>query len=144
MPKTRVLPVDETIQVSLGIQLLNFDSAEGLSDHTWAGAEEVLAEVDLPPSSAAALRHLLECGWDSESATGLLLGMWLRKTAPAGEIASDLLGLDSAHRRVLTALYASGDGKGITQYSITREGILAEHIYSRRSLGGLDIKLFAA
>jgi hypothetical protein len=144
VPKTRVLPSDETVRVSLGIQLLNFDSAEGLSDHTWAGAEEVLEEVELPPSSAAALRYLLECGWDSESATGLLLGMWLRKTAPAAEIVRDLLGLDSGHRRVLTALYAAGNGKGITQYSITRDGALAEHSYSRRSLGGLDIKLFAA
>lgn len=144
MPKMRVIPPDETLRVSLGVQLLNFDSAGGLSDHTWAGAEEVLENVDLPPSSAAALRYLLDKGWESESATGLLLGMWMKKSGTANEIARDLLGLESTHRRVLTALYAAGHDKSITQYSVSRDGGLIEHTYSRKALGSPDIKLFPA
>lgn len=144
MPKKRALPHGETVSVSLGIQLLDFDEAEEMANHTWAGAEEVLESVDLSshPSSAAALRFLLERGWESDSVTGLLLGIWMRKTATAAEIASDLLALDLKHRRAITALYAAGDARTVVQYSLTRDGTLMQHTYSRKAMGTADIKLF--
>lgn len=144
MPKKRVLPEGELVQVSLGIQLLDFQEAEAMANQTWAGAHEVLETVDLSrhPSSVATLRFLMERGWDSDSVTGLLLGIWMRKTATAGEIATDLLALDRSHRRALTALYAAGDSRTVIQYSITRDGSLMQHSYSRRALGSADIKLF--
>lgn len=146
MPKKQLLPTDETVHVSLGIQLLDFDEAETMSNKTWAGAEEVLATVDFSrhPSSEATLRLLLDRGWEADSVTGLLLGIWMRKKGPAGEIASDLLALQPAHRRVLTALYAAGESRTVVQYSITRDGTLMQHSYSRKALGSAEIKLFAA
>ncbi|MGE5617874.1 MAG: hypothetical protein ACM3US_01305 [Sphingomonadaceae bacterium] len=145
MPKKLLLPADQVVQVSLGIQLLDFDEAERVSNQTWAGAEEVLSTVDLSrhPSSAAALRFLLDRGWEADSVTGLLLGIWMRKTGTAGEIASDLLSLEPGHRRVLTALYAAGDSRTVIQYSITRDGTLLQHSYNRKALGSAEIKLFA-
>ncbi len=144
MPKKQVLPADEAVQVSLGIQLLDFDEAETMANQTWAGAEEVLESVDFSrhPSSAAALRFLLDRGWEADSVTGLLLGIWMRKAGQAGEIASDLLALEPSHRRVLTALYAAGESRTVIQYSITREGTLMQHSYSRKALGSAEIKLF--
>jgi hypothetical protein len=50
--------------------------------------------------------------------------------------------LEPAQRRVLTALYSSGDSRTVIQYSITRDGSLMQHSYSRKSLGSADIKLF--
>lgn len=144
MPKKQVLPESETVQVSLGIQLLDFTEAEGMANQTWAGAEEVLENVDLSrhPSSAAVLRCLLDRGWESDSVTGLLLGIWMRKTGTAQEIAGDLLALDRGHRRVLTALYAAGNSRTVVQYSITRDGSLMQHSYSRKALGSAEIQLF--
>ena len=146
MPKKRVVPGDEILQVSLGVQLLDFSEAEPLVNQTWAGAEEVLETVDLSrhPASAAALRVLLDRGWEADSVTGLLLGIWMRKTAPAAEIAGDLLALDRPLRRVLTALYAQGDTRSVVQYSLTRDGNLMQHTYSRKAMGTADIKLFPA
>lgn len=145
MPKKRVLPTGEIVNVTLGIQLLSFEAAESLANHTWAGAEEVLESVDLSrhPSSAATLRFLLERGWESDSITGLLLGIWMKKAGTAADIAGDLLALDQGFRRVLTALYASGEGRNVVQYSVTRGGTLMEHSYSRKALGAAGIKLFA-
>lgn len=144
MPKKKLLPHDQPVAVSLGIQLLDFDEAEGMSNQSWAGAEEVLESVDLSrhQSSAETLRFLLERGWESDSVTGLLLGIWMRKRGPAGEIAQDLLALDRAHRRVLTALYAAGESRNVVQYSVTRDGTLMEHSYSRKALGSAEIPLF--
>ncbi len=145
MPKKQLLPTNETVHVSLGIQLLDFDEAESMSNKTWAGAEEVLATVDFSrhPSSAATLRLLLDRGWEADSVTGLLLGIWMRKKGAAGEIAGDLLSLEPAYRRVLTALYAAGESRTVIQYSVTRDGTLMQHSYSRRALGSAEIKLFA-
>ncbi len=145
MPKKRVLPAGEDVHVSLGIQLLAFQEAEPLSSHTWAGAEEILQTVDLSahPNSADALRFLLERGWESDSVTGLLLGVWMKKAATAGEIAADLLQLAPSQRRVLTALYAAADDGNVIQYSVTDDGTLMQHAYSRKSLAAPDIKLFA-
>jgi hypothetical protein len=145
VPKKQLLPQDETVNVSLGIQLLDFDEAESMSNQTWAGAEEVLESVDLTrhPSSAETLRILLERGWESDSVTGLLLGIWMRKKGLAGEIAQDLLALDRAHRRVLTALYAAGESRTVIQYSVTRDGTLMQHSYSRKALGSAEIPLFS-
>lgn len=144
MPKKQLLPEGETVSVSLGIQLLDFDEAEGMANQTWAGAEEVLENVDFTrhPSSAETLRVLMERGWESDSVTGLLLGIWMRKTGPAGEIAKDLLALDRSQRRVLTALYAAGESRSVIQYSITRDGGLMQHSYSRKALGSAEIVLF--
>jgi len=144
VPKKRVLPAEEVVQVSLGVQLLDFAAAESMSNQTWAGAEEVLETVDLSrhPASAATLRFLLERGWESDSITGLLLGIWMKKTARAGEIAADLLALERPHRRVLTALYAAGNGRTVIQYSVTRDCTLLEHSFSRKALAGPEIKLF--
>jgi hypothetical protein len=144
VPKKRILPESEICTVSLGVQLLDFNEAENLANQTWAGAEEVLSTVDLSrhSASAATLRTLMSKGWESDSVTGLLLGIWMRKTGPAGEIAKDLLSLEPAQRRVLTALYSSGDSRTVIQYSITRDGSLMQHSYSRKSLGSADIKLF--
>ncbi len=144
VPKKQLLPEGETVTVSLGIQLLDFNEAESMADQSWAGAEEVLESVDFSrhPASAATLRFLLERGWESDSVTGLLLGIWMRKKAPAGEIAKDLLALDQPHRRVLTALYAAGDTRTVIQYSVAREGTLMQHSYSRKALGSTGVPLF--
>ncbi len=144
MPKKQLLSEGETVQVSLGIQLLDFDEALTMSNQTWAGAEEVLESVDFSrhPSSAETLRLLLDQGWESDSVTGLLLGIWMRKTAPAGEIARDLLALGHSHRRVLTALYSAGESRAVIQYSVTRNGTLMQHSYSRKALGTAEISLF--
>lgn len=145
MPKKQSLPSAETVNVSLGVQLLNFDEAEPLSSHTWAGAEEILETVDLSrhPHSESTLRLLLERGWESESVTGLLLGVWMKKSGAAGEIATDLLALNLAQRRSLTALYAASKDGSVVQYSVTPEGSLVRYAYSRKSLAAPDIKLFA-
>ena len=144
MPKKRLLPPDETCSVSLGVQLLEFHEAEALANQTWAGAEEVLEAVDLSrhSASATALRMLMDRGWESDSVTGLLLGIWMRKTGSAREIAGDLLALEPAQRRVLTALYSAGDSRTVIQYSVSRDGTLMQHSYSRKALGTADIKLF--
>lgn len=144
MPKKRILPESEICTVSLGVQLLDFHEAEALANQTWAGAEEVLSTVDLSRHSASAstLRSLMDRGWESDSVTGLLLGIWMRKTGPAAEIAKDLLALEPAQRRVLTALYSAGDSHTVIQYSVTRDGTLTQHSYSRKALGTADIKLF--
>lgn len=146
MPKKQLVPEGETVNVSLGIQLLDFNEAEAMSNQTWAGAEEVLESVDLSrhPASVQTLRLLLERGWESDSVTGLLLGIWMRKKGPAREIAQDLLALDRAHRRVLTALYAAGESRSVIQYSVTRDGTLMQHSYSRKALGSAEITLFPA
>lgn len=144
VPKKSLLPADETVHVTLGIQLLDFHEAEAMANQTWAGAEEVLETVDFSrhPSSAAALRFLLDRGWDADSVTGLLLGIWMRKNATAGEIAADLLALDNSSRRVLTALYAAGTSNSVIQYAVTRDGTLMQHSFSRKGLGSAEIKLF--
>jgi len=144
VPKKRMLPDSELCTVTLGIQLLDFHEAEALANQTWAGAEEVLDMVDLSRHSASssALRQLMNCGWESDSVTGLLLGIWMRKTGSASEIAADLLALEPSQRRVLTALYSAGDSKTVIQYSVTRDGTLMQHSYSRKALGTADIRLF--
>jgi len=145
MPKKRDVPHDEIVSASLGIQLLDFQEAEGLANHSWAGAEEILETVDLTrhPSNTLVLRTLLERGWESDSVTGLLLGLWMKKTAPAGEIAADLLALEQAHRRVLTALYAAGDDRTVVQFSVTPDGTLLQHSFNRKTLGVAQIPLFS-
>ena len=145
MPKKRDLQPEETVQVSLGIQLLGFAEAQDMADKTWAGAEEILETVDFSrhPTNAETLRDLLDRGWESDSVTGLLLGIWMRKTATAAEIAGDLLSLEPGKRRTLTALYAAGDGQSVTQYSVTSMGNLVQYSYSRKSLASPDIKLFS-
>ncbi|HEX2923428.1 MAG TPA: hypothetical protein VHS28_05305 [Chloroflexota bacterium] len=144
MSKKSLVPADETVHVTLGIQLLEFHEAESMANQTWAGAEEVLETVDLSkhPSSETALRSLMERGWEADSVTGLLLGIWMRKRATAGEIASDLLALDVHSRRVLTALYAAGTSNAVIQYAVTREGTLMQHSFSRKGLGSAEIRLF--
>ena len=144
MSKKQTLPAAEPVQVSLGIQLLNFDEAEPLSSQTWAGAEEILDNVDLSkhPNSESTIRFLLERGWESDSVTGLLLGVWMKKSATAGEVASDLLELSVPQRRVLTALYAAADDGNVTQYAITQDGSLQKFVYSRKSVAPPDVKLF--
>lgn len=144
MPKKLLLPASEAVHVSLGVQLLAFQEAEPLSSHTWAGAEEILEHVDLSghPSSADALKLLLARGWESDSVTGLLLGVWMKKAATAGQIAADLLELTPSQRRALTALYAASNESTVIQYSVTRDGTLMQHAYCRRSLAVPDIKLF--
>lgn len=145
MPKQRIIPASEPVQVSLGVRLLDFDEADPMSDQTWAGAEEVLSTVDLSkhPSAAETLRFLLERGWESQSVTGLLLAMWMTKSAPAGDVAADLLALEPKQRRVLTALYASTDGSEVVQYSVSSDGTLLQHTYSHKSLAVPDIRLYA-
>jgi hypothetical protein len=145
MARKQVLPHSEAVHVSLGIQLLNYDEAEPLSNHSWAGAEEILETVDLSghPNSESTMRHLLERGWDSESVTGLLLGVWMRRSATAGEIASDLLSLSPGQRRSLTALYSASRDGNVVQYSITPDGTLLKHVHSKKAVASPDIKLFA-
>jgi hypothetical protein len=144
VPKKQILPADEAVHVSLGVQLLAFHEAEPLSSHSWAGAEEILQTVDLSahPNSASTLQFLLECGWESDSVTGLLLGVWMKKAATAGEVAADLLCLSIQQRRALTALYSASNNNTVVQYSVTREGTLMQHVYSRQSLATPDIKLY--
>lgn len=146
MPRKQTLPAAEAVQVSLGIQLLNFDEAEPLSNQAWAGAEEILDTVDLSrhPNSESAIRFLLERGWESDSVTGLLLGVWMKKEATAAEVASDLLALTPPQRRVLTALYAAAADGNVVQYSVTQDGALLKYVYSRKSMAPPDIKLFAS
>ena len=145
MAKTQTVPQSEAVHVSLGVQLLNYDEAEPLSNQTWAGAEEILEHVDLSghPNSESTLRHLLERGWDSESVTGLLLGVWMKKAGSAGEVAEDLLSLSLAQRRSLTALYAASRDGNVVQYSIAPDGTLLKHMYGRKAVAPPDIKLFA-
>ncbi len=144
MPRKRLLGSDEVVQASLGVQLLDFNDAEALANQTWAGVEEILESPDLPlhPSKAMVLRLLMDRGWESDSITGLLLGIWMKKTASAAEIADDLLALEASHRRVLTALYAVGDDHNVVQFSITRDGGLMQHTYSRKALAAAEIPLF--
>ena len=144
MPKKLPLPANEAVHVSLGIQLLAFQEAEPLSNQTWAGAEEILQTVDLSahPNSADTLQFLLDRGWESDSVTGLLLGVWMKKAATAGEIAANLLELTPPERRALTALYAVSNDNTVIQYSVTHDGTLMQHAYSRKSLAAPDIKLF--
>jgi hypothetical protein len=144
VPKKSLVPAEETVHVTLGIQLLDFHEAEGMANQTWAGAEEVLETVDFSkhPSSEAALRFLMDRGWEADSVTGLLLGIWMRKNASAGEIAADLLALDIHSRRVLTALYAAGTSNAVVQYAVTRDGTLMQHSFSRKGLGSAEIQLF--
>ncbi len=144
MPKKVLLPANEAVHVSLGVQLLAFHEAEPLSNQTWAGAEEILQNVDLSthPNSAHVLRFLLDRNWESDSVTGLLLGVWMKKAATAGEIAADLLQLTPQQRRALTALYAASDDSSVVQYSVTHDGTLIRHSYSRKSLAVPDIKLY--
>lgn len=146
MARKQPLPQSEAVHVSLGVQLLNYDEAEPLSNHTWAGAEEILESVDLSrhPNSESTMRHLLERGWDSESVTGLLLGVWMKRSATAGEIAADLLSLSASQRRSLTALYSASSDGNVVQYSITPDGTLLRHVYSRKAVASPDVKLFAA
>lgn len=145
VPRKQQLPENEAVEVSLGIQLLNFAEAEPLAGHTWAGAEEILDSVDLSghPASESVLRCLLDKGWESDSVTGLLLGVWMKKAASAGDIASDLLSLIPAQRRVLTALYAASDDGNVVQYSVTGDGTLVKYVYSRKSAASPEVALFA-
>ncbi len=145
MPRKQTVPAKEAIEVSLGIQLLNIAEAEPISSHTWAGAEEILETVDLSrhPNSEAAIRFLLDRGWESDSVTGLLLGLWMKKSATAGEIASDLLGLTPAQRRALTALYSASSDGNVVQYSVTTDGVLLRHVYSKKSVAPPEVKLFS-
>ena len=144
MPKKLLVPAGEPVHVSLGVQLLAFHEAEPLSNQTWAGAEEILQNVDLSahPNSAGVLQFLLDRGWESDSVTGLLLGVWMKKAATAGEIAADLLQLTPPQRRALTALYAASNDSTVVQYSVTHDGTLMRHVYSRRSLAAPDVKLY--
>ena len=144
MSKKVLIPANEAVHVSLGVQLLAFQEAEPLSNQTWAGAEEILQNVDLSahPNSADVLRFLLDHEWESDSVTGLLLGVWMKKAATAGEIAADLLQLTPPQRRALTALYAASDDSSVVQYSVTHDGTLMRHSYSRKSLAAPDIKLY--
>lgn len=146
MPKKQQLPGNETVEVSLGVQLLNFAEAEPLAGHTWAGAEEILDSVDLSkhPASEGVLKELLDRGWESDSVTGLLLGVWMKKSATASDIASDLLSLTPAQRRVLTALYAASDDSNVVQYSVTGDGTLVKYVYSRKSAATPEVALFVA
>ncbi len=146
MPRKRLLDPEEVVRASLGVQLLDFTDAEALANQTWAGVEEILESPELPlhPSKTAVLRLLLDRGWESDSITGLLLGIWLKKTARAAEIAGDLLALEQAHRRVLTALYAVGDDRTVVQFSVTRDGGLVQHTYSRKALAVAEIPIFTA
>ena len=146
MRKKEKLPPGQVVQASVAIQLLDIDEAEVLANHTWAGAEEILESVNLSrhPHSAAVMRSLLDRGWEADSVTGLLLGIWMRKKGTASEIAADLLALDPAHRRTLTAMYGAESHREVVQYEVSDEGTLVQHSYAKRATYSPEVQLFPA
>lgn len=146
MPKKEKLSPGQTVQASVAIQLLDIDEAEEFAAHTWAGAEEILESVDLSrhPHSAAVMRNLLDRGWEADSVTGLLLGIWMRKKGTASEIAVDLLALDPAHRQTLTAMYGAESHREVIQYEVSDDGTLVQHSYPKRATFPPEVQLFPA